>query len=96
MKGGNNASSILGKQSMGFKKLSPGVSSDAPGICVPERAQCRRLRRLFDPVAATRLRHEGYSKSMSSTALMDYVGWRDVHSAVRFIDGDASLGEWAR
>ena len=33
---------------------------------------------------------------MSSTALMDYVGWRDVHSAVRFIDGDASLGEWAR
>ena len=32
----------------------------------------------------------------SSKALMDYVGWRDVQTAARYIDGDAPFGEWAR
>ncbi|QGT80906.1 site-specific integrase [Pseudomonas coronafaciens] len=29
-------------------------------------------------------------------ALMDYVGWRDVASAMRYIDNNAFFGEWAR
>ncbi|WP_342624507.1 site-specific integrase [Pseudomonas alkylphenolica] len=32
----------------------------------------------------------------SSKALMDYVGWRDVQTAARYIDGNAPFGEWAR
>lgn len=32
----------------------------------------------------------------SNKALMDYVGWRDVQSAARYIEGDAPFGEWAR
>lgn len=31
----------------------------------------------------------------SSKALMDYVGWRDVQTAARYIGGDAPFGEWA-
>jgi integrase len=29
-------------------------------------------------------------------ALMDYVGWRDVQSALRYIDTTAPFGEWRR
>ncbi|WP_408600647.1 site-specific integrase [Pseudomonas sp. PLMAX] len=29
-------------------------------------------------------------------ALMDYVGWRDVHSAMRYIDTTAPFGKWRR
>lgn len=32
----------------------------------------------------------------SSKALMEYVGWRDVQSAARYIDADAPFGDWAR
>lgn len=32
----------------------------------------------------------------SSKALMDYVGWRDVQTAARYIDDDAPFGDWAR
>ncbi|WJD61551.1 site-specific integrase [Pseudomonas kurunegalensis] len=32
----------------------------------------------------------------SSKALMDYVGWRDVQTAARYVEGDAPFGEWAR
>ncbi|UQB79365.1 site-specific integrase [Pseudomonas shirazica] len=32
----------------------------------------------------------------SSKSLMEYVGWRDVQSAARYIDADAPFGEWLR
>lgn len=32
----------------------------------------------------------------SSKALMEYVGWRDVQSATRYIEADAPFGDWAR
>ncbi len=32
----------------------------------------------------------------SSKALMEYVGWRDVQSALRYIDADTPFGDWAR
>lgn len=32
----------------------------------------------------------------STRALMDYVGWRDVHSALRYIDANEPFGELAR
>ena len=32
----------------------------------------------------------------SSKALMEYVGWRDVQSAVRYVEADAPFGDWAR
>ncbi len=31
----------------------------------------------------------------SSKALMEYVGWRDVQSAARYIEADAPFGDWA-
>ena len=32
----------------------------------------------------------------SSKDLMDYVGWRDVQTAVRYIEADAPFGDWVR
>ncbi|MHC8300854.1 site-specific integrase [Pseudomonas sp. ZS1P83] len=32
----------------------------------------------------------------SGKALMEYVGWRDVQSAARYIEADAPFGDWAR
>ncbi|APC18316.1 recombinase [Pseudomonas frederiksbergensis] len=32
----------------------------------------------------------------SPKALMDYVGWRDVHTAMRYVDADAPFGDWRR
>ncbi|MGY1449376.1 site-specific integrase [Pseudomonas chlororaphis] len=32
----------------------------------------------------------------SAKALMDYVGWRDVQSAMRYVDADAPFGTWRR
>ncbi|MNB91268.1 site-specific tyrosine recombinase XerC [compost metagenome] len=32
----------------------------------------------------------------SSKALMEYVGWRDVQSAARYIEADAPFGDWIR
>lgn len=32
----------------------------------------------------------------SSKALMEYVGWRDIQSAARYIEADAPFGDWAR
>lgn len=32
----------------------------------------------------------------STKALMDYVGWRDVQSAMRYVDANAPFGEWQR
>ncbi|MBV4521171.1 tyrosine-type recombinase/integrase [Pseudomonas sp. SWRI74] len=32
----------------------------------------------------------------SSKALMEYVGWRDVHWAARYIEVDVTLGDWTR
>ncbi|WP_338807716.1 tyrosine-type recombinase/integrase [Pseudomonas chlororaphis] len=32
----------------------------------------------------------------SAKALMDYVGWRDVQSAMRYVEADASFGAWRR
>lgn len=32
----------------------------------------------------------------STKALMEYVGWRDVQSAARYIEADAPFGEWRR
>jgi hypothetical protein len=25
---------------------------------------------------------------------MEYVGWRDVHTAMRYVDADAPFGDW--
>lgn len=30
----------------------------------------------------------------STKALMEYVGWRDVHSALRYVEADAPFGDW--
>lgn len=32
----------------------------------------------------------------STKALMEYVGWRDVQSAARYVEADAPFGEWRR
>ncbi|PMU07221.1 Tn3 family resolvase [Pseudomonas sp. FW305-20] len=32
----------------------------------------------------------------SPKALMEYVGWRDVHSALRYVEADAPFGNWRR
>ena len=32
----------------------------------------------------------------SAKALMDYVGWRDVQSAMRYVEADATFGVWRR
>jgi integrase len=32
----------------------------------------------------------------STKALMEYVGWRDVHSALRYVEADAPFGDWLR
>ena len=32
----------------------------------------------------------------SPKALMEYVGWRDVHSALRYVDAGESFGDWRR
>ncbi|MNV56607.1 Phage integrase family protein [compost metagenome] len=32
----------------------------------------------------------------STKALMEYVGWRDVHSALRYVDAGESFGDWRR
>jgi integrase len=32
----------------------------------------------------------------SAKALMDYVGWRDVQSAMRYVDAEAPFGAWRR
>lgn len=32
----------------------------------------------------------------SAKALMDYVGWRDVQSAMRYVEADAPFGAWLR
>lgn len=32
----------------------------------------------------------------SAKALMDYVGWRDVQSAMRYVEADAPFGAWRR
>jgi integrase len=36
------------------------------------------------------------SDAWSTKDLMEYVGWRDVQSATRYIDGHAPFGEWRR
>ncbi|VVO09583.1 hypothetical protein PS712_03346 [Pseudomonas fluorescens] len=36
------------------------------------------------------------SNHWSPKALMEYVGWRDVHSAMRYVDADAPFGDWRR
>lgn len=28
--------------------------------------------------------------------MMEYVGWRDVHTAMRYVDADAPFGDWRR
>ncbi|WP_110946609.1 site-specific integrase [Pseudomonas bohemica] len=67
----------------------------------------RVLRRAFE---RARLNAEGYSghslrrgfatwasaNQWSAKALMDYVGWRDVQSAMRYIEADAAFGTWRR
>lgn len=67
-------------------------------------------RLLRNVLARSGLEGEGYSShslrrgfatwasrnQWSNKALMEYVGWRDVQSAARYIDGDAPFGEWAR
>ncbi|MFJ2694574.1 tyrosine-type recombinase/integrase [Pseudomonas sp. NPDC087336] len=32
----------------------------------------------------------------STKALMEYVGWRDVDSALRYVEADAPFGDWLR
>ncbi|WLI10798.1 MULTISPECIES: site-specific integrase [Pseudomonas] len=32
----------------------------------------------------------------SPKALMEYVGWRDVHTAMRYVEADAPFGDWRR
>ncbi|MHC8381905.1 site-specific integrase [Pseudomonas sp. LB3P14] len=32
----------------------------------------------------------------SPKALMEYVGWRDVHSALRYVEADTPFGDWRR
>lgn len=54
----------------------------------PEGYSAHSLRRGFATWAS--------ENQWSSKALMDYVGWRDVQTAARYIDGDAPFGEWAR
>ncbi|AZC51732.1 Cointegrate resolution protein S [Pseudomonas chlororaphis subsp. piscium] len=53
----------------------------------PEGYSAHSLRRGFATWAS--------ANQWSSKALMDYVGWRDVQSAARYIDNDAPFGEWA-
>lgn len=54
----------------------------------PEGYSAHSLRRGFATWAS--------ENQWSSKALMDYVGWRDVQTAARYIEGDAPFGEWAR
>ncbi|WP_448647356.1 tyrosine-type recombinase/integrase [Pseudomonas mohnii] len=51
-----------------------------------ERYSDHSLRRGF----ATWASHNQWSPK----ALMDYVGWRDVHTALRYVDADAPFGAW--
>ncbi|WDH21372.1 site-specific integrase [Pseudomonas chlororaphis] len=67
----------------------------------------RILRRAFQ---RSGLEGEGYSghslrrgfatwasaNQWSAKALMDYVGWRDVQSAMRYVEADAPFGVWRR
>ncbi len=54
----------------------------------PEGYSAHSLRRGFATWAS--------ANRWSTKALMDYVGWRDVQSATRYIESDAPFGEWAR
>ncbi|HDS0927403.1 TPA: site-specific integrase [Pseudomonas putida] len=54
----------------------------------PEGYSAHSLRRGFATWAS--------ENQWSSKALMDYVGWRDVQTAARYIEGEAPFGEWAR
>lgn len=36
------------------------------------------------------------TRCWGTKALMDYVGWRDVQSAIRYIDAAESFGDWRR
>lgn len=53
-----------------------------------ERYSSHSLRRGFATWASR--------NAWGTKALMDYVGWRDVQSATRYIDGHAPFGEWRR
>ncbi|MBP2840574.1 site-specific integrase [Pseudomonas sp. PNP] len=54
----------------------------------PEGYSAHSLRRGFATWAS--------ENQWSNKALMDYVGWRDVQTAARYIEGDAPFGDWAR
>lgn len=54
----------------------------------PEGYSAHSLRRGFATWAS--------ENQWSSKALMDYVGWRDVQSAARYIDPATPFGDWAR
>lgn len=60
----------------------------APGSDVAKRYSGHSLRRGF-ATWATR-----YQWSLK--ALMEYFGWRDVHSAMRYVEADTPFGDWRR
>jgi integrase len=67
----------------------------------------RILRRAFQRSGLENERYSGHSlrrgfatwasaNQWSAKALMDYVGWRDVQSAMRYVEADAPFGAWLR
>jgi integrase len=67
----------------------------------------RILRRAFQRSGLENERYSGHSlrrgfatwpsaNQWSAKALMDYVGWRDVQSAMRYVEADAPFGAWRR
>ncbi|MBI6565378.1 tyrosine-type recombinase/integrase [Pseudomonas synxantha] len=67
----------------------------------------RVLRRALTRSGVAGERHSGHSlrhgfatwasrNQWSPKALMGYVGWRDVHSAMRYVEADSPFGDWRR
>lgn len=67
----------------------------------------RVLRRALTRAGIAGKRYSGHSlrrgfatwatrNQRSPRALIEYVGWRDVHSAMRYVDADAPFGDWRR
>lgn len=67
----------------------------------------RVVRRALTRAGVTGERYSGHSlrrgfatwatrNQWSPKALMEYVGWRDVHSALRYVDAGEAFGDWRR
>ena len=58
------------------------------GVVAGERYSGHSLRRGFATWASR--------NQWSPKALMEYVGWRHVHSALRYVEADTPFGDWRR